>query len=129
MKIIDTIKWLWDPRTEKQKAYEEWDRKTPLQRRTQELHVFIRGEVDEPFVVEYMAKDWVLGTGEAVRWASNTDSFTDELIRWISRCGTQGIIVDGVWYSPAMIERIEMGESRLEAIDGRTEGDFAEEAQ
>ena len=115
MGLISTLKWLYDPRTDEQKAYDEWNEKTPIQCRTQDLYVFIRGR-EEPFVVEFTKTDEVYGDF-SLRWASNYKTFISYLEDWIEARWTKGIHVDGVWYSPEMIERIELGESKLEVLE------------
>jgi hypothetical protein len=39
-----------------------------------------------------------------------------EVNRWLSGRTSNGIQVDGVWYSPNQIERIELGEKTVEEI-------------
>lgn len=59
MGILDTLKWLWDPRTDRQKEYERWDNETPLQRRTQKLKVVTKDDFGKrTHGIEYSLEDW-----------------------------------------------------------------------
>lgn len=105
MGIIDTLKWLWDPRTEEQKRYET----DPFRRYTQEVRVFIVG-IEKPFerVLEYQ-------DCELNGWIFRVD-FDGKVRNWLNRRGEKGIKLDDVWYPPAMIERIELGGESVEEI-------------
>ena len=117
MGILDTLKWLWDPRTDEQKEYEQWDSETPLQKRTQKLRVIVKGENGKlTHRIEYSLEDWKTGMG-TMRWASDEQTFEHFLNEWIADRATQGIRIDSVWYSPETIERIELGEQKLELIE------------
>lgn len=105
MGIVDTLKWLWDPRTEEEKRYET----DPLLRYTQEVRVFIVG-IEKPFerVLNYQ-------DGELNGFLFRVD-FDLKVRNWLDRRGEKGIKLDDVWYPPAMIERIELGEHTVEEI-------------
>ena len=111
MGLIDTLKWLWDPREPEQKAYDAWDAVTPLQRHTQHLQIYIKGQA-EPFarILEYQDKNY----GSLGNWRIDLD---DRVSEWLGRCGTKGVQIDSVWYSPDQIERIELGEKTVEPIE------------
>lgn len=105
MGIVSTLKWLWDPRTEEEKSYEA----DPLRRYTQEVHVFING-IEEPFVKTLEYEDREFGG-----WIYR--AFIDDKVKeWLGHLGEKGIKLDNVWYPPAMIERIEIGELIVEEI-------------
>jgi hypothetical protein len=114
MSLIEKLKNFWDPRTDKEKAYDEWDRVTPMQKRTQTLRVYVRDR-QEPFTVKYTLKDW-RWSGEIMRRASDKQTFNRCLSDWIEDRGTKGIRDGAVWYSPESILRIELGEQTVEAI-------------
>lgn len=114
MSFIEKLKWLWDPRTEDDKAYAKWNAETPLQCRTQRLRVYIQGEA-EPILTDYVQEDWEQ-EGYTMRWATSDTSFNRHLTDWLARRGTNGIKIDNVWYSPESIVRIELGESVLEDL-------------
>src|SRR6056297_1381696 len=105
MGIINTLKWLWDPRTEEEKRYET----DPLRYYTQEVRVFINN-IETPFerVLEFEDReisDWILRV-----------NLEDDVRDWLNKRGEKGIRIDNVWYPPAMIERIELGEHTVEEI-------------
>ena len=105
MGIVSTLKWLWDPRTDEQKSYET----DPLCRYTQEVRVFING-IEEPFVRILEYEDMEFGD-----WIYR--AFIDDKVKeWLDHRGEKGIKLDDVWYPPAMIERIELGEQTVEEI-------------
>lgn len=114
MSFIETLKYLWDPRSDNKKAYDKWDQETPLQRRTQKLNVYIKNQ-ETPITITYSQKDQESGFG-TLRWASNEDTFDSFLKEWLGNRGSRGITIDWVWYSPDSIERIELGEQIVEAI-------------
>lgn len=114
MGLFSALKWIWDPRTEEDKIYDDWDKKTPLQIREQTLFVFIK-DLKEPLVVTFSRKDWNGGFG-TMRWASDKKTFDSLLAEWIGDRGHLGIHIDSVWYSPKNIERIELGDSELKPI-------------
>lgn len=114
MGIVSTLKWLWDPRLEDEKAYSKWSGQAPLQRRTQELFIYVRDR-SEPFCCEFektdfRTSDWTF------RRASNDGIFNDYLNDWLGERGSKGIRIDDIWYSPEQIVRIELGKQNLEAI-------------
>lgn len=110
MGIIDTLKWIWDPRDPDKKEYDAWDRATPLQRHTQTLTIYIKGQ-ETPFVrvLEYEDRN----LGDLGNWRVDLDSRVRE---WLGRRGTKGIQLDNVWYAPDQISRIELGEKTVEPI-------------
>jgi len=57
MSFIEKMKWFWDPRTDEDKAYDEWDAKTPLQKRTQKFFVYIHN-CEDPFELSYSESDF-----------------------------------------------------------------------
>jgi hypothetical protein len=114
MSLIEKLKNFLDTRDDKEKAYDEWDRVTPMQKRTQMLRVYVRDR-EEPFTVKYTLKDWYW-SGEIMRRASDKQTFNRYLSDWIEDRGTKGIRDDAVWYSPESILRIELGEQTVEAI-------------
>lgn len=115
MKMLETLKWLWDPRSDEQKAYAKWEQETPLQRRTQELVIYIRDR-EEPFRCDYKQEDFQSGDW-SWRRASSVSVFNGYLNDWLNDRGSKGIRIDDVWYSPEVIERIELGKSVLEPIE------------
>lgn len=115
MKIIDTIKWLWDPRTEKEKAYDKWNRETPLQRREQKIAIYIKNR-EEPIITTVRVVDFETGGSGTLRYASSENCFNTMVNEWLDNRAKNGIRIDSVWYSPETILRIELGESKLEAI-------------
>ena len=111
MGLFDTLKWLWDPREPEQRAYDAWDKQTPLQRHIQHLQIYIKGQA-EPFarILEYQDQNY----GSLGNWRIDLD---DRVSEWLGRCGTKGVQIDSVWYSPDQIERIEIGEKIIEPIE------------
>jgi hypothetical protein len=111
MGILDTLKWLWDPRDPDQKTYNAWDAVTPLQRHTQKAIIYIKN-VDEPFfrVIECEDRD----CGSLGKWRVDID---DRVSTWLAQRGTKGIRIDDIWYAPDQIERIELGEKTVESIE------------
>ena len=115
MGIVNTLKWLWDTRTEDERAYSKWSKQAPLQRRTQQIFVYIKDR-EEPLSCNVVDTD-VRTSDWTYRRASNENIFNDYLNDWLGERVSKGIRIDNVWYSPETIVRIEMGESRLEAIE------------
>jgi hypothetical protein len=111
MGLFDTLKWLWDPREPEQKAYDAWDKATPLQRHRQTLLIYIKGQ-SEPFVRILEYED--VSVGDLGNWRVDLD---DKVRGWLGRRGTKGVQIDSVWYSPDQIERIEIGEKTVEPIE------------
>jgi hypothetical protein len=105
MGLVDTLKWLWDPRTDEQKRYET----DPLRRYTQHLTVYIKG-VGKPFERYIEFEDSNFGD-----WYIRVD-LDDDIREWLNNRAKKGIKVDDVWYPPDMIERIELGEHTVEEI-------------
>jgi hypothetical protein len=105
MSIIEKLKWFWDPRTEEEKRYKA----DPLRRYTQEVRVFVNN-IEEPFerVLEFEDQ-------EISGWIFRAN-FKRDMRDWLNRRGEKGIRIDDVWYPPAMIERIELGEHTAEEI-------------
>lgn len=105
MSIIEKLKWFWDPRTEEEKRYKA----DPLRRYTQEVRVFIN-DVEAPFerVLEFEDED-ISG------WIFRVD-FEKDMHNWLNRRGDKGVLIDDIWYPPAMIERIELGKHTVEEI-------------
>ena len=106
MKLIDTLKWLWDPRSEEQKRYDE----DPLQRYTQTLHIYIK-DVPDPFVRVLDYEDTRFGSLGVFRVDLGRN-----VQEWLSNRGSKGVTIDQVWYSPEQIVRIEIGEHTVELI-------------
>lgn len=106
MGIVDTLKWLWDPRTEEQVKYET----DPLQRHTQTLHIYIK-DMLEPFVRVLDYEDTRYGSLGVFR--VDLDRNVQE---WLGNRGSKGVTIDQVWYAPDQILRIEIGEHTVEAI-------------
>jgi hypothetical protein len=106
MGLVDTLKWLWDPRTNEQKRYET----NPLQRHSQELKIYIKGN-ETPFerVIEF--DDFRMGSLGSYRYDSS------DVNEWLRKRAKNGIKLDNVWYPPDSIERIEIGEFRSENIE------------
>jgi len=98
MGIVDSLKWLWDPRSEEQKRYDE----DPLQRHTQTLHIYIK-DVPDPFVRVGSLGVFRVDLGRNVQ-------------EWLSNRGSKGVTIDQVWYAPDQIVRIEIGEHTVELI-------------
>jgi hypothetical protein len=115
MSFVEKLKWFWDPRTDEDKQYAKWDQETPLQRRIQKLDVYIKNR-ETPFTISYSEEDIKTGSIGALRFASNKDTFDSSLKEWLGNRGSRGITIDSVWYSPESIERIELGEQRLENL-------------
>ncbi len=105
MGLVDTLKWLWDPRTDEQKRYET----DPLRRYTQYLKVYIKG-IDAPFERCIEFEDTKYGDWY---FRANLDYDVRE---WLNDRATKGIKLSSVWYAPDMIERIELGEHTVEEI-------------
>ena len=103
MGLLDTLKWLWDPRTPEQKAYDAWDKATPLQTHTQYFTVWITGIV-EPFEISTKVYDFSVGSFGNMR--IDLDYYTQ---RRLDKWGTNGITIRGVFYPTARIEKIEIG--------------------
>lgn len=110
MSIVDTLKWMWDPRDKDEKEYDSWDTATPLKRHTQIMNVYIKN-IEQPFnrMLEY--EDRHIGSFGNLRVDLN-----DEVSKWLAQRGTKGIRIDTVWYSPEMIERIELVDTLVEDI-------------
>ena len=107
MGIVDLLKWLWDPRSEEQKRYDE----DPLQRHTQTLHIYIK-DVPDPFVRVLDYEDTRCGSlGMVFRVDLNRN-----VQEWLSNRGSKGVTIDQVWYSSEQILRIEIGEHTVELI-------------
>jgi hypothetical protein len=107
MQLIDTVKWLWDPRSKEQKRYDE----DPLQRHTQTLHIYIK-DMPEPFVRVLDYEDTRYGSLGVFR--VDLDCRVNE---WLVNRGTNGVKIDQVWYAPDQIVRIELGEQTVEVIN------------
>jgi hypothetical protein len=114
MSLIEKLKNFWDTRTDKEKAYDEWNRATPMQKRSQKMLVYVR-DLEEPFTVTYTLKDWYL-YGDKMRRASDKKTFNRYLSDWIEERGAKGIRDGSVWYSPESILRIELGEQTVEPL-------------
>lgn len=112
--IMNTLKWLWDPRSDQEKAHEEWEKTAPMMRRTQKLTVHIKNM--EPFNIFFSRTDIDYKDFGTQRWASEKDIFEDQLRKYLGNRGTKGIQIDSVWFSPEVIERIELGEQTVEEI-------------
>jgi hypothetical protein len=106
MGIVDSLKWLWDPRSEEQKRYDE----DPLQRYTQTLHIYIK-DVPDPFVRVLDYEDTRFGSLGVFR--VDLGRIVQE---WLSNRGSKGVTIDQVWYAPDQIVRIEIGEHTVELI-------------
>lgn len=104
MGVIDTLKWLWDPRTEEEKRYMS----DPLRRYTQQFLIHIKG-IEEPFDRTVSFEDVDFGNDWMIRI-----NLEYEVQEWLNRRAEKGVKIDDVWYSPAMIERIELGKSWVE---------------
>lgn len=111
MGLFDTLKWLWDPREPEQRAYDAWDKQTPLQRHTQYLKIYIKGRA-EPFEQKLEYEDCNLG--DLGNWRIDLD---DKVKEWLEKRGTRGVRIDNIWYAPEQIERIEIGEKTVEPIE------------
>ena len=107
MKLLDTLKWLWDPRTEEQKRYET----DPLCRYTQNFRIYIK-DVPDPFVRVLDYEDTRYGSFGVFR--VDLDWNVQE---WLSNRGSKGVTIDQVWYAPDQIVRIEIGEHTVENIN------------
>ncbi len=107
MKLIDTVKWLWDPRSKEQKRYDEG----PLQRYIQTLNIYIK-DVPDPFVRVLDYEDTRYGSLGVFR--VDLDCRVNE---WLVNRGTNGVKIDQVWYAPDQIVRIELGEQTVEVIN------------
>lgn len=105
MGIIDTLKWLWDPRTDEQKRYET----DPLRRYTQEVQVYIKG-IETPFdrIIEFEDTEY----GD---WLMRVDIDCD-VQEWLDNRAKKGVMIDNVWYSPAQIDRIKIGNVTVEDL-------------
>lgn len=107
MGIVDSLKWLWDPRSEEQKRYDE----DPLQRHTQTLHIYIK-DVPDPFVRVLDYEDTRCGSlGMVFRVDLNRN-----VQEWLDKRAEKGITIDKTWYAPDQILRIEIGEHTVEEI-------------
>jgi hypothetical protein len=107
MGLIDTLKWMWDPRSEEQKRYET----DPLRFYKQNFAIYIKG-VDEPFerYIEFEDRKF----GDFIIRVDLEDSVRE----WLGNRATKGIRFDDVWYPPDQILRIEVGEHTVEMING-----------
>lgn len=114
MKIIEKLLWIYDPRTDEKKAYEKWDKTTPLQKRTQKLLVHVK-DAHAPLVYNYVKEDWKFGK-ENHRWASSEKNFNVGLKIWLKKRATEGIMIGDIWYGPESVLRIELGEQTLEDL-------------
>lgn len=105
MGLVDTLKWLWDPRTEEQVKYET----DPLRRYTQTLTIYIKG-IETPFerVVEF--EDTEFGD-----WLMRVD-LDNDVRDWLDKRAKKGVTIDKTWYAPDQILRIEIGEHTVEEI-------------
>jgi hypothetical protein len=110
MNLIKTLKWLWDPRTEEEKAYDAWNAATPLRLHTQTVMVYIKN-TEKPFVRVLEFKEFEFGS--MGKWRVNLD---ERVADWIAFRFTNGIGINSVWYAPNQIERIELGEKTVEPI-------------
>lgn len=104
MGLFATLKWLWDPRDADEKAYDAWDKRTPLQQHTQHLTIYIK-DAETPFERTLGFKDFKISSFGNFR--INVDR---EVRDWLDKCGTTGVKIDNVWYSPDQIVRIELGD-------------------
>jgi hypothetical protein len=110
MGLISALKWMWDPTSDEDKKYKEWNKNTPLQRHTQDMLIYIKG-VDTPFHREISFED-----ADVSEWLIRCH-LDYEVRQWLAGCGTKGVKMDNVWYAPSMIERIELTERRVETIE------------
>lgn len=103
MGLFKTLKWLWDPRSDEDKAYAAWDAATPLQTHTQYFTVWLTG-IAEPFELSTKFHDFSAGGLGNMRMDVEycTQSMSD---KW----GAKGITIRGVFYPPSRIEKIEIG--------------------
>ena len=112
MGLFSTLKWMWDPRTAEEKAYEQWDKTAPLRRKTQTMTVYIK-DIADPIAVSFSLKDRITGFGT---WRV-TEYFEDYANDWLKERAKHGIRIDDVWYSPDQLVRIECGEIETSDID------------
>lgn len=105
MRLVDTLKWLWDPRSEEQKRYET----DPLCCYTQQFLIHIKG-IEQPVDCSIALKDVEVGG-----WLWRVD-LEDEVRSWLNKRAVKGVRIDDVWYPPAMIERIEIGKHTVEML-------------
>lgn len=107
MSFIDTLKWMWDPRTEDEKRYET----DPLRRYTQNFRIYIKG-VEQSIDCSISLKDV-----EINGWVWRVD-LDQEVRDWLNKRAVKGVRIDDVWYPPEQILRIEIGEHTVEMING-----------
>ncbi len=105
MGLVDTLKWLWDPTTEKQKRYET----DPLRRYTQTLTIYIKG-IDTPFERVLEFEDVSVGD-----WEFRVD-LDNDVRDWLDKRSEKGVTIGKTWYAPDQIVRIEIGEHAVEEI-------------
>jgi hypothetical protein len=105
MGLIDTLKWLWDPRTEEEKRYET----DPLRQYTQKFLIYIKG-IDEPF-----ARNLIFTDVDADGWMFRVN-LERAVSKWLAQRGVDGVEIDDTWYPPDMILRIEMGEHTVKEL-------------
>ena len=111
MSLWEKLKWMWDPRTEEEKAYAEWNRVTPLQKRSVTLYISIAGK-SASLEMRYTLKDEYLGD-DIVRWATDDSLFRSRLKDYLQDIPEKGLMVGNYWYSPKMISKVFVGEKEL----------------
>lgn len=105
MSFIETVKWLWDPRTEEEKMCEDG----PFRRYTQEFLIFIKG-IASPHIHQYIVQDMECGPID-IRVDINHN-----IQKWLENRANLGVRVKDTWYPPEQIERIEIGKQTVEII-------------
>ena len=111
MSLWEKLKWMWDPRTDEEKAYAEWNRVTPIQKRTVTLYVAIEGKSTD-LQMRYTVKDEYLGD-DVVRWATDDSLFRSRLKDYLQDIPEKGLMAGKYWYAPKTISKVFVGETEL----------------
>ena len=105
MSIIDTLKGLWDPRTEKEKM----EQKQPLMKACCTLHVYVQGDKFAKKAYVH-AQDLEAGSLGIFRFASDEKSFKGSINDALRAIQTRGIITEAGWFPAERIDRVTIGE-------------------
>ena len=83
-------------------------------RRVQSLNVYIKG-ISKPFEINFVREDYKIGQWRCDE-ASNLETFEIHLKTYLDARGTKGIRIEDTWYSPASIDKVELGKMSYQEL-------------
>lgn len=86
-----------------------------LKRRKVEVRAYIR-DLPEPVDTVWIVEDRDVDGDWYWAWASNDESFKEEINKKITNSFTKGFKCGNTWYAPSLIQRIELGEETVEDL-------------